>query len=540
MAKNFWKKIDNHHVWWFLLILILGFILRCLLLDQYPVELHSQEALLGWRAKSILETGRDETGRFLPVIFSSLEGYQLPLASYLVIPSVGLFGLTPWVARLPFALIGVLVIPAFYGIIRFLFPKNKKIALWSAFIIAINPWAIYLSRNCSTTHLSFSMFLFGFYFLLLGEKENSRFYWPAISFLTLSLYADKITWFFVPFFLIFIWIYLFGKKRKMLVNIIFILLLFLPLILMYLKAPQVKTDLLAHDLTLISEPAIKTGINLMRGENLQAGFSLLGRIFYNKLFYIQIFIANFLRHFNPRFYFASGDSNPLHGLTNFGPILFLFLPITLMGIWLMWKKHKKNLSFFTGWFCLAILPSVLVLPSPDQTRAIFVLPVLAIITAYCLSRMKKTYLIIFLLLLGFNFLFVLYDAYFKEPLRFQEERQVGYHQLAQYLEANGGSYQKIYLSDAYGADPGPALLFYLNYPPEQFQKDQPQTLFYRDWIDRVDKILINHKELWQLKKGSLFIFAAGKEELTWAKEIDEKIKTINGFDGQPIFFIFKY
>jgi 4-amino-4-deoxy-L-arabinose transferase-like glycosyltransferase len=539
MAKNLRNKISFSFLGIIFLIVLAGFLLRCWGLDQYPVEFHSQEALLGWRAKSLMLTAKDETGRQLPLIFSSQDGYQLPLASYLIVPSVKLFGLKPWAVRLPFALVGTLAIPALLGIVYFLFPRDKKMALWSAFFLAINPWTVYLSRDCSAINLSFSLFLLGFFFWLVSQQGKKAFHWLAVIFFLASLFSAKIAWLFLLPFLLLSWLFLFKKERKMMVDIIIVILGFLPLAYLYFNAPQVKIDLLNHDLTFFSEPSIKTSIELMRGENLKFGNPYLGRIFYNKLFYLQNLSVNFLRHFNPRFYFTSGDNQPLHGLTNFGPILFVFLFTTLGGIWWFWQKQRKFLIFMVVWFCLAIIPSILVLPSPDQTRTIFVLPILAIITASFLSRIKRGHLLIFLTFLGLNFAFVFHDALIKEPLRFQEERQVGYRQLALYLKGNFDKYQIIYLTDAYGADPGPALLFYFDFPVEGFQKTQAPELFYRKWFERIDKIFIDRRDLWAPGEENLYIVSPDDDPLHQGG-VFKKIETIRNLSGEPIFLIFKY
>ncbi len=537
MAKNSWKKIDNHYVWWFLLILLLGFILRCLLLDRYPMGLSPQEALLGWRAKSIIETGRDETGRFLPVIFSSHEGYQLPLASYFLIPSIKIFGLTPLAVRLPFALIGSLAVFALFGIVRLIFPKNIKIALWSAFFLAINPWSVWQSRVGLSSHLSFSLFLIGFFLLLAGRKKL-LYYIASFLFLLFSLYTAKIAWFVIwPFLLFF---YLWRRRKEILLLIFFMIVFFLPLFFSYVKSPQAKLDIMDHDFTLFSEISIANSINAMRGEDIKMGLPFMGKLFYNKLFYGEKVFENFLRHFNPRFYFASGDGNPHHGLTNFGPVFLVFLPFALYGIWLTYKKEPITSKIFFIWFLLGTIPSILSFPSPDQEKLIFVLPLLAITTGYGLSSVKRKYLLLLALGLLINIAVVSYDAFAKEPSRTDKEWDYGCKELANFLKDKMDSYKKIFLTDAYEPDPGPALLFYLDYPANQFQKEQNQTLVYRNWINQVDKILINRKDLWESEEASIFILARGEEELVPAKKTYEEIKTIDGFDGQPIFFIFKY
>ncbi|PJE67324.1 hypothetical protein COU95_03025, partial [Candidatus Shapirobacteria bacterium CG10_big_fil_rev_8_21_14_0_10_40_9] len=293
---------------------------------------------------------------------------------------------------------------------------------------------------------------------------------------------------------------------------------------------------LTYDLSLFSEPSIPTSINLMRGESLKAGSPLMGRIFYNKLFYLEKLISNFLVHFNPRFYFSSGDGNPLHGLTNFGPILFAFLPVTLASIWVMFKKKKDILIFLAVWFFLGIIPSVLVLPSPDQEKTIFVLPVLAIITSFGLVRMKRSLLIIFLTILTFNFSFVSYDALIKEPKRFQEERQVSYRNLSLYLKENFEKYEKIYLTDAYGADPGPALLYYLDYPAEKFLKNQKGSLVYRHFINQIDKVIINRQESWQPEEKALYVVTPKDREVVSDARY-RQIEVIES-EGKPVFMFF--
>jgi len=537
MAKDFWEKLKPLSFSFLLLIIFVSIFLRVYGLSRYPVGFHSQEALLGWRAQSILLTGKDETGRFLPLIFSSLEGYQLPFSTYLLIPSVKILGLNEIAVRLTFALFGILAIVSLFGIIRLLLPQEKKLALWATFFFAINPWSLWQSRIASASHLSLSLFLIGFFFLLLAMKKN----WSlpiSIIFLAFSLYTAKLVWFFIFLFLLILWF--FKRKKEILITFFTLIILLAPLLFLYNKVPQAKLDFLKHDLTLFSDTTITSKIDMMRGEDIQVGYPFFGKIFYNKTFYIEKLAENFLRHFNPRFYFASGDSNPLHGLTNFGPILFVFLPFTLMGVWLMFKKEKNFFYFLFFWFLVGIIPSVLSLPSPDEEKSIFVLPVLAILSAYALAKLKKIYLVAFWFLLIVNVSIVCFDAMIKEPLRVQEKWQYGYKNLAIFLNRNLEGCKKIFLTDSYGSDPGPLLLFYFNYSPEKFIQNNQEDFGYRYWIKQVDKITIDQTDSWEPNEFNLFVMVPEEKELLSKLGNPDKREAIRDLNSEPLFLIFSW
>lgn len=325
----------------------------------------------------------------------------------------------------------------------------------------------------------------------------------------------------------------------MLVYFFIMLLSFFSLIIFYFKSPQAKVDFLNNNLNLFVEPSISTSINALRGEDLKAGLNpVLSRVLHNKLFYLQKILGNFLTHFNPRFYFSSGDQNPRHGLTNFGPILFIFIFPTLLSIGKIFRKERQTFLFLFLWFVAGTLPSIFLFYSPDQEKTLFVLPVLAIFASYGLREAKEKLVYIFWILALFNFLFISYDGIFKDPWRFPEKTHLGYKDLAFYIEKNLNNYENIYLTDAYGGNPAPAILFYLNYPPQEFLKSQEKKqLVYRYWINRIDKIIIDQKDIWREGKHNLYIITPGEEKLI--KELchnqEVKKETIN--KGNIVLFI---
>ena len=93
--------------------MLLGLVLRLAFLGQIPQGLHRDEAFLGYNAYSILKTGSDISGNFLPIhlesFYFSPNGY-----SYFSIPFILIFGLNSFSIRLASFLFGSLTIPLIY------------------------------------------------------------------------------------------------------------------------------------------------------------------------------------------------------------------------------------------------------------------------------------------------------------------------------------------------------------------------------------------------------------------------------------------
>ena len=97
------------------LILALAFFLRFYRLDSNPSSLYWEEAALGYDAYSILKTGKDFHGNFLPLVaFESFGDYKPSLYFYAAVPSIAIFGLNEFAVRFPSALFGTLTVLLVY------------------------------------------------------------------------------------------------------------------------------------------------------------------------------------------------------------------------------------------------------------------------------------------------------------------------------------------------------------------------------------------------------------------------------------------
>src|SRR3989344_3190509 len=106
-------------------ILFLGFILRVAYLDKFPIGLYSDEAVFGYNAYLLIQTGHDEYNRFWPVSLESFGDWKPPMQAWLAIPFVWALGLNEYAVRLPSAILGTLTILIVYLLAKELLTVGK-------------------------------------------------------------------------------------------------------------------------------------------------------------------------------------------------------------------------------------------------------------------------------------------------------------------------------------------------------------------------------------------------------------------------------
>lgn len=197
-----------------ILIITIGAVLRFYGLDKSPPSLGFDEAALGYNAYSIMKTGRDEYGNFLPLSLRSFNDYKPALYAYLTIPFIKVFGLNDSSVRMVSALAGLVSLIFLYLLLKE-FIKNKWWQIITLFILSFEPWRLHFSRNAFETHLSSCFFTIGAWFLLKTRTEKNK-WWGAIIFFALSAYSYHSARLAVPLLLVF-WIIdpikLFTRKK---------------------------------------------------------------------------------------------------------------------------------------------------------------------------------------------------------------------------------------------------------------------------------------------------------------------------------------
>jgi len=343
-------------------------------------SLYGDEIAIGYNAYSIVKTGRDEFGRFLPLQFQSWGDQKNPVYIYAV-ALVQLFtGPTPASVRIPSALAGILAVYLTYRLV-ILLGLSKNSALISAFLLAVTPWHIHISRGGYEANLALTLGLASVVALL--NKKN----FASAVYLALGAYTYYTTKLFLPILLLFVWHYLYwGTPIKKWASsfikywILVVALAIPALYLMFFQNGQARFNAI----NIFQNPLV---VNMVeRGRNFfDNNQSLLAKITENRwVYHFQEFMGYYFDNFSGQFLFVGGDSNVRYGLANHGMLYLLDAPLILAGLFLLYAKNRRVFTFLVAWLLLAPLPTSLV-GKAYGLRSLVMLPIPQIFAGYALA-----------------------------------------------------------------------------------------------------------------------------------------------------------
>ncbi|MFH1832977.1 MAG: glycosyltransferase family 39 protein [Candidatus Levyibacteriota bacterium] len=465
------------------LILAIATVLRFYKLGDIPPSPDWDEVALGYDAYSIIHTGRDEYGKFLPVVLRSFDDYKPALYAYLSVPSVFFFGLNEFSVRFPSALLGVLTVFATFFLVKELFKRNE-IALLASFFLAISPWHIQFSRVGfeSNIGVAFNVFM-ALFFIKAFRKPYFLLFSAFFAGLNQYIYqSDRV---FTPLLLlalvIIYWKDLFKiSKKYLLTSVILGLIVVLPMIIYIATDKQALLRVSGTSIFSSQTELLKNDIPKLLRDT--AKNDKIGLILDNRRFtFAKIIASNYLSHFNLNWLFITGDI-ARHHAPQMG-LLYLFeLPFLFIGlyIFIFGQYSKKTKLLIIAWFLITPIPASITTGVPHAVRTLNFLPTfqifiaIGLITAIkLLSNIKfwKIFAICYLLFAIFNFSYYL-NQYFVQLNYFNsQEWQYGYKQAVSEVKNIGGNYPKIVVSDKEPLDKSYMFfLFYLQYPPFEYQK----------------------------------------------------------------------
>jgi 4-amino-4-deoxy-L-arabinose transferase-like glycosyltransferase len=377
------------------LVLFIGFVFRVLWIDKYPVGFTPDEASFGYDAYSILKTGGDQWGHTFPMILESFGDYKSPLYSYLSIPSVTILGLTKFAVRLPNAVLGTLAIYLVYLLtfeLRTLLPKkteirNSKLEVFSAFLLAISPWHIMMSRGAFEANLTTFFIPLGMYLLFHGlrTRSNLHFIFAFASFgLNLLTYhsAKFVTPLVLSTFILFYKSELnkIDIKTKTTSLVIFIIFFGMTLLTLLNGGASRAKDINIFNGTLVAAAEERIKI-IDQGVN-----PFFAKILHNKYqLSAERFISNYSQYFSYKFLFSDGPAETTYGMMPGTGVLYLVEIILLFGFVLHFAKnlYNKNIWLLLVWLIIAPIPAALSTgPGYAGNRSVIMLPALQIIMAF--------------------------------------------------------------------------------------------------------------------------------------------------------------
>ncbi len=370
------------------MVLLLAAILRLIGLTQYPVGFTPDEASFGYDAYSILLTGKDQWGNTLPLILKSFGDYKAPIYAYLTVPSVFIFGLNKFAVRLPNAILGVLAVYVVYLLVTKLF-KNKNIGLITAFLVAISPWHIMMSRGAFEANLITLFIPLGIY-LYLQEK----YYLSAITF-GLTMFTYHTGKFLAPLIFVLL-VFLYHKNIKKLIKPTMVFLFFIALTIFTILGGAGGRVIERS----ITQGALEDGAKV-KIENINNGMNpIVARLLHNKYQIVASrFVYNYRQYFSLKFLLFEGPAETTYGMMKgLGVLTYLEMLGFLTGLYFLIRSKNidpKIKYLILLWLLIAPVPASLATGvGYAANRSVSMIPVIQVISGFGLFNLidKRIYL----------------------------------------------------------------------------------------------------------------------------------------------------
>lgn len=472
------------------MILSIAFFLRVYKITSVPPSLNWDEVSIGYNAYSVLKTGKDEWGVRFPLNFKSYGEYKLPGQVYASIPGIAVFGLNELGVRITPVIYGTLTVLFLYLLVQEMFAK-KGVSLISAFLLAVSPWHIQLTRASFESSFALFWVVIGIWLFLKGLKKPKWLVFSVFPF-AISIYTYNSARGFVPLFILALIIifrkYFWKVKGWFLSAGMLFAILMIPL------AVQVMSGEASERYKLVSITD-EAGL-IPRIEERRNGSTLppvITKLIHNRYTYISFyFTKNYLAHFTPNFLFISGAGHRQHHVQGVGEMYWFQSVFIILGAYYLLKKKDPGLKVLLPWLFLAFVPVSLTNDSiPNALRTLNAAPIYQIFTAmgiyyvYKGIKNKKVFagiMTIAAILFLINFGIYIKNLFVNYPVKYSKDWQYGNKQVVAYIKDNGDKYDLITFSRHYG-EPHMFTLFYLGYDPAKFQNDPGLTRFETfDWV----------------------------------------------------------
>ena len=494
--------MKNAYHYFLLGILLLAAVLRFFALGTVPPSPDWDESSLGYNAYSILKTGKDEYGKFLPVVLRSFDDYKPALYVYFTIPSIIVFGLNTFAVRLPSALFGIFTVFLTYLFVKELFGKEltvrgkqistEYLAFLSAFLLAISPWHLQFSRIAFESNVGMGLNLLAALLFLKGLK-SPKFLLGSAFVMGVNIYMYQSEKVFTPLLLL-ILAAVYTKPLLKLRKKYFILaclvgfLTILPMGYYLLTngeslARAKGVSVFADQTAFLKENAEKIVVDRQSGD-------MIGLVLDNRrVEYIKAILANYISHLDLNWLFIKGDI-ARHHAPDMGLLYLIELPFLFIGIYslLFGKIDQKIKLLLFLWLLITPIPASVTSGVPHAVRALNFLPVLQVFVAfgmlstfiwiakykYKVVNIHIKYFIfsLYLLFFLFNFSYYLNQYFVQQNYYTSLDWQYGYEKAIPEIQKIEGKYRKIVVSNQAPLDQSYMFfLFYLMYPPDLYQKE---------------------------------------------------------------------
>ncbi len=539
-----------------IVITVAALFLRSYKIASIPPGLSWDEVSIGYNAYSILKTGKDEHGKFLPIdAFVAYGDYKPPLAIYLTVPFVALFGLDELAVRLPSALFGTLTVLLTYFLVQELFRRSKidnreiqRTALLASALLAVSPWHINLSRAGFEANIALFFVVLGIYTIFVASRKPKIWTVAWLPFIA-AIYTFNSARYFVPLFGLVLcgvfWKMIRENRKQFIIGALIASVAIAP-ILPHLVSKEAR--LRFTEVNIFTDSSVVVTANERIAYD---GNSLLGKFLHNRRFgYALSYLRHFADNLQPSFLFVEGDGNPKFSTRVVGQLYIIEAPLLAIGMLSLFAIESRIAWILLIWLVLAIIPAATARETPHALRILNTLPTWYIFIAFGLTliiqvstdSIKKYKNLLRVIVIGiavvlysFCIGYYLHNYYAHYAMKYSGEWQYGYREGIQFAKTISNNYDTIYISSTIGR-PYMYTLFYTQYDPNVFMKIQDAFFdsvgFYH--VKGFGKYrFIDMMPNGGLQKKTLYIVDPG-----WVPSNARILKTITLLDGTERLVVF--
>ncbi len=442
--------------YWIILLSVIIFIavpIRLFQLSDNPSGFFCDEASIGYNAYTLLNQQTDEYHKKFPIFFESFGEFKTPVAIYLTIPIVAIFGLNEFSIRLLSVLFGIITVIFISLIAKELF--GKKVSILTAFFSSTMPWLIHYNRTGFELNTYLGLTCLTIYLFIKSQNNNKKIIIPSFISGAITLYSYFPSRIIIPLLILGCLIIFYKKliRNKLLTitGLLLFLVIALPLIFSF-----------------FSEAGL-------------ARFNMVS-VLSQKLSPLDTFtliLKNYFTQLTPK-YLLFGENTPIlrHFTNGLTPLLGITIPFLYLGILSIFLKYKKTSSkILILWLTIYPLAGAITFEPPFTSRSIIGAPLFAIFISIgfltIINIFKKVApqklimaLLLFAVLLNFVFFLKFYfQVYPKNSWGFWGW-QYGAKEIINYFSTNQKFYDELIMAPEFNQPE----IFFKFYAPNDCQK----------------------------------------------------------------------
>lgn len=426
------------------LSILVGSYLRVVKLDKIPPHLGNDEISIAYDSYSVRTIGKDEHGHSWPLSFESHQTYKAPLYAYLNMPINRLLGNNEYGVRLLSAIAGSILI-----ILVALLTKawgGYLVALAAAWLMALNPKAIFASRIAFESNLAALMLSLGVLLMFYFRKKQKSFYAVLVGlFLGLSIWGYHTEWGLAPMLAV-ILPFLSRKEiafKKWWPMSLLMILIAMPIFYNFVAVQRKDVNNRANSQLWFSAGQVQDYIKVSEDGPVK------------KLMVVALTpVNNYLAHFSLDSMFSSGadmfnGESPLES----GWFLLGTLPLLLIGLVKINKVFGKYWVWILAWWLLCPVVPALTYGGVASVRNLaFIVPTILIMAggAGILWQQSRKWSIILGIVLIFNFFVFGLSYYIHFPVDSGNNFQYGYKEAWEFIKPNIDKYDKVVVENRFG------------------------------------------------------------------------------------------